>query len=421
MVFSRALKLSLLGVLLGTFCPSHAEVYLQDARTWSRAKLVAPGQQVWSFQSSYQNVSDRFSTNGQIEALGAKHSRAVTWGQLLRAESSQVGKADLEKEMRRQGVSESEIAATSAYKMNREEIGFGVDWAYGLTRRWMIGFQVPLVLRTTTVRSSVKLQPKLAKATNQSSQSSVLSMNNAQVQERVKDLAQQELSNSGYDSVPDQKQSWEWGDVSLLSQFYLAQGRSWRWALQQTMRFPTSRNPSVSDYLQQTSDDGQLDLGVTSLTDFRVRRWTMGMRAGFVAQLPDSAKMRVPESGAQTSKTPIDPKVHRDLGDWVWASLDGDYRISRHLGLDLEQAFLSKGKDRYKGESLNGTGYSSLGRDTNQEIHQTRIGVLYDLGESSSRRGIENKWVASVGYTYPWVGRNSSDASRASLELISYF
>jgi hypothetical protein len=186
------------------------------------------------------------------------------------------------------------------------------------------------------------------------------------------------------------------------------------------VRVPTSRNPSVSDFLQRQSDDGQLDLGLTSLVDYRYRKWTLGARAGYIAQLPDSAKMHVPDNGT-IQKTPVDPKVHRDLGDWMWASVDGDYRLYRRLGLEVEHSYLNKGKDRYRGESLTGTPYASLGEDTDQELHQTRVGVLYDLFAPTSRRGVENKWVAAVNFSYPWVGRNSSDASKASVEIMSYF
>jgi len=313
--------------------------------------------------------------------------------------------------MKQRGANDNDIAATSTYQLEREDVGFSVDWAYGLTRSWMIGLQVPLMLRRTKVSSRIEMTPTLAQGVGQNSQKSMLSMNNKQVRDRVKSLAEEELANSGYDNIPDQNQSWEWGDVSLLSQFYLLNGRNWHWALQQMVRFPTSQNPSVSDYLQQTSDDGQVDLGLTSLVDYRMRKWTLGARLGYVAQLPDSAKMRVGE-GVQST---VDPEVHRDLGDWVWGALDADYRLTRRWGLDFEYAFLAKSRDKYKGAMAN------VRMDTDQEVHQTRLGVLYDIGTTTSRRGVDKKWVASVGYTQPWIGRNSGDAGKAAVEIISYF
>ena len=109
--------------------------------------------------------------------------------------------------------------------------------------------------------------------------------------------------------------------------------------------------------------------------------------------------------------------MNRDLGDWVWGALDADYRVTRSFGLDVEYAFLSKGRDSYKSDARD---LAMLEKDTEQEVHQTRLGMSYNF-EGGARRGVEKKWVASLGYTYPWIGKNSSDASRAALEIMTYF
>jgi hypothetical protein len=82
---------------------------------------------------------------------------------------------------------------------------------------------------------------------------------------------------------------------------------------------------------------------------------------------------------------------------------------------------LSKARDRYSGDKLDDSNYAKLADDTGQQLHQTRLGLNYRMGEITSREDVQKKWVASLAYTYPWIGRNSVDASRTSLELISYF
>lgn len=416
--FSWLFFVGTLVLSLTILCPFvYAEVSLKDSRAWKRARLVSAGQQVWSFQSSYQKISDRFGATGRVEPLGARYGRAVTWGQLLNAENSVEGRREVEGYMRSRGANREDIAATSAYELEREEVGFAVDWAYGLTRRWMIGFQLPLVMRRTEVTTRVQMAPALAQGVGTaSSGKSVLALDNAQVQNKVKALAEDELFRSGYDEIPDQSQEWTWGDVNLLNQFYLYNDLTTQWSLQQMVRFPTARNPSVTDYFQQTSDEGQVDLGLTSLLDYRFKRWILGARLGYVAQLPDSAKLRVAEDNLA-----IDPKVSRDLGDWTWGAVDADYRLSRRLNLEVEYAFLAKSRDKYKGQSVTGREYSALGRDSDQEIHQARLGMVYDLGQSTARRGVERKWLVSGGYTYPLTGRNTVEAGRAAVELTAYF
>lgn len=409
------IKTSVYLLALCTGLSTLAEVQIQDSRAWRRAHLVASGQKVWSLQSSYEKISDRFNGTGKIEPLGKSYARSITWGELVGAEASEAGKADLRNYMGQRGVSDKDVAATSTYEVEREHIALSLDWAYGLTRRWMIGFQVPLTMRRTEVRSNVELTPTLANGAGSVGQRSLLALNDQSMRTKVKALANDKMSNSGYDDVPDQNESWDWGDVSLLSQFYLYEGIDFDWSLQQLVRFPSSRNPSVSDYMQQVSDDGQTDLGITSLMDYQLRSWTLGLRLGYVSQLPDSAKMRVSD---QEDRDGVDPKVNRDLGDWVWGSVDADYRLNRNFGLEAEYAFLSKSRDRYKSEARDLT---FLEKETDQDVHQTRLGMIYNFDGRSARRGVENKWVASLGYTYPFVGRNSADASRTTLEIITYF
>jgi hypothetical protein len=392
-----------------------AEVQIQDSRVWRRAHLISGGQQVWSLQTSYEQVTDRFNGNGKIEPLGRTYARAITWGELVGAETTEAGKADLRSYMGQRGVNEKDVAATSSYDLERENLGLSLDWAYGLTRRWQIGFQIPLTMRRTKVHSNVELTPTLAGGAGMVGQKSLLALSDGMMREKVRALANERLTNSGYDDVPDENESWDWGDISLLSQFYLYEGIDFNWALQELVRFPSSRNPSVSDYFEQAGDDGQTDLGLSSLMDYQLRSWTLGLRVGYVYQLPDSAKMRVSD---EEDRDGVDPKVNRDLGDWVWGSVDADYRLNRAFGLEAEYAFLSKSRDRYKSEARDLT---FLERETDQDVHQARLGAVYNFDGRSARRGVENKWVASLGYTYPFVGRNSADASRTTLEIITYF
>lgn len=389
---------------------------LSSSRVWHRARVISSGQQVWGVEASYQEYSDRFGADGSTQSLGRPFARTLTWKQLLNSDPR--GQAEVRNYMRKHSVNENDVAATAEFEVNRQESALSADWAYGLTSKWMIGFQLPLTYRRTRVSSSVHLSPVLAGAaiTRSSQRHSVLGLAQEDMRSKVKSLANQELQSSGYESVPSQRNSWDWGDIRLLSQVELTGNYAWTWSFQQMVRFPTARNPSVADYLQTNSDDGQVDLGLTSLVDFRLRRWTAGFRLGVVAQLPDSVRVHVPSNPRQ-----IDPSVHRDLGDYGWTSLDVDRKVSRRFSLDAEYSFLKKTEDRYSGQSSEGSDYSLMGEGTGQELHQTRAGIQYRIGELSSRQGVENKWVASLGYTYPWIGRNSVDASRTSLELISYF
>ncbi len=391
---------------------AYAEVSLFDSRTWLRARTIQPGQQIWSVQSSYQKISDRFASSGKSQALGRPFLRAVTWRQLLDSESAPAVKAQMQDFMRSNGVREDDIAATASYDVSREEVGLRLNWAYGLMKRWMIGFDVPLVYRQTATRARVEMAPMRGAGPRAARQAPV------DIKQKVRQISEEQLANSGYDQIPDQRSSWDWGDISLLSQVSLLESRNWQWSLQQMVRFPTARNPNLDEYIQTSDDSGQVDIGLTSMLDFKRRRWTLGSRLGYVAQLPDNIRTRISDD---SDFRQVDPKVSRDLGDWWWLSADVEYKYSRRVDLNFEWAYLNKIKDSYRGSSSTGVSYANFSRGTDQEIHQTRLGLQYLLYNNGIRGGIEDKWVASLGYNYPWIGRNSLNASRATVDVISYF
>lgn len=393
-----SLKFGLLLAALAWWSLASAEVSLEQPRIWQRARTVHAGQQILSFQSSYQKVAGRFNGNGAVQPLGREYARAVTWGQLLSNEASVQERAEMERYMLSRGASEEDVAANARYDVEREETGLRMDWAYGLMKRWMIGFDVPLVYRQTRVKTRTDVPSDLT--------------------QKVRLASERELANSGFDEIPDQRATWDWGDVSLLSQVSVYEGYKWQWAVQQVVRFPTARNPDLDSYIQGNDDSGQVDLGVTSLLDHRVRRWTLGAQLGYVVQLPDKMRARVSSSNEARR---VDPKVSRDLGDYYFAAADGDCRLAKKWHLNLEYSYLNKFSDKFRGRSAEGEDYASFSKNTAQNLHQTRVGFQYQLGEESQRAGVESKWIAALGYSYPWIGRNSLNASRTSVDLISYF
>ncbi|MGZ3722569.1 MAG: hypothetical protein ACXVA9_06545 [Bdellovibrionales bacterium] len=411
---SLNLILALLSASLMLPLMAQAEVRRDDSYLWRRAKTLVSGQQVFAFQSSYQNFSDRFTADGRVEPIGNQYARALTWNQLLKAEGA--NSKDIEDYMAGAKVRGNDVAATSTYQVNRQEVGFGFNWAYGLMRNWMIGIDIPLTLTTTRVQRQVEMTPQLQQGAGTGSNQSMLSLEASQLRERVRKLAEQELNNSGYDSIPGQKQTWDFGDISLRSQEIIFKNYNWAWAAQELVRFPTAQNPSVSDYVQNSQDEGSVNLGISSMLDYQHKKSVYGLRVGYVSQLPDSARMH-----SAPGSSGVDPKVNRDLGDWVWAALDTEYHLSRAWEFNIEYSFLSKTKDHYSGDTFSNEDYARMAENTDQQLHQTRVGMLYRIGSGSSRGGVSNKWLAALDYSYPWIGHNASEAAKTSLEIINYF
>lgn len=393
-----------------------AEVQVQNSWLWTRARVIAPGQDVIAFQTYHQSTDSRFNDQGQREPLGSPFSRGVSWRQLL---NSQRGPArtELANYVREHGIALDSTAASAQYQLRREEVGFQLEWAHGLTKRWMIGVQVPLSFRRTTVKTDVDMASDLAQTPHPLRQH-ILGMNQGDVRAHVKRLAEAQLVNSGYNEISEEQSAWGCGDVNLLSQVALYRDYHWAFSLQQLLRFPTARNPDLGDYFRQSNDEGQMDLGLTSLVDYSWKRWIVGLRLGYVAQMPDSVRLHGPTQGSQD---PIDPTVSRDLGDLATLGVDAEYRLRSHLSVRVGHIYLTKEADQYKGRALDGTPYASLSTHTAEQIHESHVEAVYRISSRGSRAGVFDQWQTGLGYSHPWAARNSSESDRASVQLISYF
>ncbi len=392
---------------------AHGEVYPSATGTWRRAAIIPVGQQVFSFGADYQRSDGRFASDGKVEPMGSKYSRSVNWKQLLDSEG-RAGRQDLRQYMGKRGVTENDVAAYAKYSIQQDDVSFNANWAYGITSGWMIGLQMPLVHRTVRVKQTVDVSPALLAGAK-----SLPSLANGKIEPRIRELALKELENSGYDSIPDEKTSWEWGDVTLLSQELLLKTYKWTWSFQQLVRFPTAQSSSVSEYIHSSTDDGQVDVGATTLLDFRYGNWIFGMRSGAVAQLPDTVRVNVDHQDGSGSQ--VDRKVNRDLGDWFFGALDTEWKLTPKIGLNGEHSFLSKGRDHYNGAGVSDGNYENLSENSDQLLHQTRVGLSFQVGERLTRAGVNSQWVSSIDYTYPWLGRNSLEASHASISFTNYF
>jgi hypothetical protein len=394
-------------ILIGIWAfAAFAEVQPLETRIWRRGLQIPAGQQTWSMQTAYRRSTGRFSANGTLQPLGARYDRATTWRRLIENESSAQGKAEINQYIKNQNIDPDSVAAISEYKVVREETIMQFGWAYGLTRNWMVGIDLPLTWSVTKVSSQVQLTPTLQNLVSKAQTPN-------KVRARVAHAASQELSNSGYDQVPDQKQVLEPGDISILNQQTLMRSYSWSWALQEMIRLPTSRNQSAFEYIQLSRDEGQLDVGLTSVIARRWRKLLVDAKASYVAQAPDTVKINRQSPTAGSSE--VDPKVHRDLGDWVSVGFDTEYQWARRWNLSGGYSYLNKGRDHYSGE------YDRFAENTDQETHMSRLGFEYIIDYGGARQGVEDKWQLSVNYYRPLAARNSTDGDRSALELTGYF
>lgn len=401
-------RFATIGALIFLSSLALADFQWTDNFAWDRARVITPRQNSWSFRSSYQTFDSRFGSTGEIQNLGQPFDRTWTWKQVLAGSSTNAqDESVFQSYMRSNNLNESDIAAATTFNLKREESTFEISWAYGLSERWMIGLQVPISYVTTQLLPNTSLASAGITATSQD------------VRQRVAAFVKDRLAAEGYDELQPQTRNLIVGDVSLLNQFALWQNLDWALSLQQISRIPSTPNNNVADYIRYSRGDGQIDLGLTAMLDRQWKSFLFGGKVGYIKAIPDTQKMRVPAT--DNSFQFVDRSVHRNLGDLISTSFETFYNLSRKWTINGAYLGFFKGADHYSGPDASPDQYNQLGADSAQELHIARAGISYLIGNSSSRNGIERKWIANFNVYDPISGQNISEGPEASLELQAFF
>lgn len=415
---------SLYGLLLCIYVLSagsaRADLQWSDDFIWNRARMITPEQHNWSFRSSFQHSETRFGSEGAEQPLGEPFGRTWSWGEIRSGGISSQARARIDRYMQANDLNDNDLAAVTDFSLKREDTTLALAWAYGMTSKWMVGLQIPITIVDTQVSARTALTPGLARAFASADVEDEVGMSQSEVRSEVQSAVEHRMVAEGYGQMRSHMQSLIVGDVSLLSQVSLWQTNDWAISLQQLVRIPSAPNPSLSDYIRFSRDDGQIDLGLTAMLDYQWRRFLFGLRGGYIAQLGDTQKMRVPLRDQNQNVQMVDRRVKRDLGDMITTSAETIYTIGQRWGVNLAYLGFFKQKDRYNGE-VNGAAYWQLSANSDQSLHMARGGVAYLIGRASSRSGLQRKWMANLNVYQPVSGRNVTRGTTGALEIQAYF
>ncbi|HAG91476.1 MAG TPA: hypothetical protein DCL41_06375, partial [Bdellovibrionales bacterium] len=143
---------------------ANAEIQWRESSLWRSAAVLPKGQHSWSARISGQKVQSKFDDSGALEPLGQPYEQKWQWGDLLSSQQSKVAQEEIRQYMKSNSISENDVAATSGFDIQREEIRFDLSWAYGLTKKWMFGVFVPISQVTTHIHPEVHIANQPAQA-----------------------------------------------------------------------------------------------------------------------------------------------------------------------------------------------------------------------------------------------------------------
>ena len=335
---------------------------------WTQAKVLNHGQSHWSFDTTYES-SRKMNHVPSTQVTS-------TWNQLLNKSKNPQEFAALDSRRKAAGKSLDDTAAVTKYELYQETTTMNLGWAYGIYKKWMIGFEVPL------------------RATRQKIQSASTGPPDAEVAA----TAEQQLNDVGIRGDRTNYSQQQVGDVALLSQIQLATLSKWTFAFQQRVGLPTSTQADERNLYMTTAGSGQPSWGGRLLNTWQPqRRWQINTSVGYLWQVADQVRVRLPDEDGNVSGD-IETGVTRDLGDIYDAQVEGVWRM-RSFDWVTGYRVLHKQADRYQGTFVNQARYDELGANSEWTRELVSVGALYYIG--TQRAGVRDGYSVLVAGHMP--------------------
>ena len=336
---------------------------------WTQARVLNPGQSHWRVDTTYE-ASHR-AENVPVTQVSS------TWAQLLKNSKTSAEVSALDAKRQASGQSLNETAAVTKYELYQETTTIDIAWSYGIYKKWMIGFDIPLVASTQEVKSESS-GPQGAE---------------------VSATAQQQLNDMGIRADRTQYSDQRIGDVALLSQVQLASLSNWTFAFQQKLGIPTSTQPDERNLFMRKAGNSQPSLGGRLLATWQhKRRWQFNSSVGYLWQTKDQVRVRLPDENGNVSGD-IETGVDRDLGDMYDAQAEGVWRTG---AVDIVTGYrvIHKQADRYQGTFVDQSRYDELAVNSEWTKHLVSVGALYHIGRTQ-RAGVQDGYSVLVAGHWP--------------------
>jgi hypothetical protein len=347
-------------------------------------------------------------------------NQQLSYGRLLKAESNENLKLNVEAQLRNKGVSLDTIAGNSYADINTRVFVTLPAFAYGVTDRFTLALAVPIVYSNLDVETGFVGSPQLQQLVTDFSQKSRKQTN--LIQSKLSDVIATELANKGYKPLRDQEQT-QVGDLRIVGKYLGYQGINYSWAMTSTITVPTAHVRDVNKVVDPTPGDGQWDLGLVSTFNIPLNaQFSIINQTGYIVQFADVRETRIPISEEERLSRDIDYGANRDLGDQMFTSLGlmmSD--ASSVFGFGGAYTFAYKQRDVWTGTNASADRYRALGVETEQVMHAAYVQMSLSSINLYKRKKFPLPLLTTLGVGQAFAGRNVRNDPLWSLNMTAFF
>lgn len=364
-------------------------------------------------------VDGWYNDTGISTGVAEPFNLELSYGRLLKAESDENLKLNVEAQLKNKDVPLDTIAGTSYADINTRVFVTLPTIAYGLTERWTLALAIPIVYTNMDVETGFVGTKELQQLVTDFSEKS--RKQTGLIQDKLNDVIATELANKGYKPLEDQEQT-QMGDLTLVAKYLAYRGLDYSWAISNILTVPTAHVRDVNKVVDPTPGDGQWDFGVTSTLEVPLSSKVRFIsNTGYTIQFSDVRETRVPYSEDERLSTDIDYGANRNLGDQMFSSLALLWSPVDWINFGASQTFAYKQRDQWAGVNATPDRYRALGVETEQYMQAVYLQTGVSTIGMYQRKAFAIPLMATLGFGQVVDGRNVRNDPLWSLNMTMFF
>lgn len=370
----------------------------------------------------FMSMGQRFGENGQVEPLGERLNKSISWQDVLDAQED-----DVQRALIRSTLNDNNLTFDGSPGYATGEVKTFVDvkvpaLAWGVTERMTLALAVPVYrvdiqADTGFVRSNQgqAFVDAICKTSPEKCNEAAAKLNNATARK---------LARLGYDPIQSEEFS-ELGDVRLISKYQLVKRPNQQVTLKSELLFPTGRRANVDRALDIPTGDGRFKLGAALIYNRWLPLGVLTTFGGYTAQLPHSMERRLPVS-ATDSLSNDRAELTRRWGDLVVLGANYSVPISS-VGLTVTGGynFQYQSRSKYSGPATDPRTVARYRHledlEPAQRMHSMLAALEFSTVEWYRAGQFALPFQARMMWSHPLAGRNVPNNDVVSGEMVFFF
>lgn len=375
------------------------------------------------FKNLFMQVENRYNGVGQVEPLGQKLNKRVTWADILSSQDDDTKRATVKGLLSANSIAlDGEGPGQTTGVVNTYANVKVPVLAWGITERLTTALAVPIMRVEVSADTGFVASGDGQNFVNGAAKSNIATSDDAA--SRLNDAINTKLRRLGYEEIQKSMVFSGVGDIKLVNKYNFVNDGYNTASMKLDVTMPTGAKPYADRALDVPLGDGQWDIGAAMIYDHKLddELTVWNVYGGYTAQLPDKIERRLPTS-ENDSLSGDKELVSRNLGDQISTGTSlSHFFPSVGMRLGAGYSFQFQTKTSYQDGAFASERYRWLENEMPvQALHATTLTAGFSTVEWFKQKKFKLPFQANFGYSRPIAGRSVTRNDVVAGELVLFF